>query len=281
MPTPFPFNRVSATPVLISEQLLPIINNTIQGLLDQSIVIDRIIENIPTNVNCNDADIKELRNRLEALLKILNTTNDIVPIINTILSVLQLLVTAGSAAATAATVVIPTAGAIVTAGQAAGELAANAGTVVNLISFSIKRLIALFPSILLTVQRADKLLNDLCNETNNNSDSFINNLTNSSSANIVVTTSPFLSAQDLLDQYPSEFYNNLNVSDEDLNNRYQTIVKLIDDGFDVINNLVELPTSVLTGQGAPANTVGVSGDFYINTQNNELFGPKPTNESWT
>ena len=281
MPTPFPFNRVSVTPVLISERLLPIINNTIQGLLDQSIVINRIIENIPTNVNCNDADIKELRNRLEALLKILNTTNDIVPIINTILSVLQLLVTVGSAAATAATVVTPTAGGIVTAGQAAGELAANAGTVVNLISFSIKRLIALFPSILLTVQRADKLLNDLCNETNNNSDSFINNLTNSSSANIVVTTSPFLSAQDLLDQYPSEFYNNLNVSDEDLNNRYQTIVKLIDNGFDVINNLVELPTAVLTGQGAPANTVGVSGDFYINTQNNELFGPKPTNESWT
>jgi hypothetical protein len=97
----------------------------------------------------------------------------------------------------------------------------------------------------------------------------------------VVTTSPFLSAQDLLDQYPSEFYNNLNVSDDDLNNRYQTIVKLIDDGFDVINNLVELPTAVLTGQGAPASTVGVSGDFYINTQNNELFGPKPTNESWT
>jgi len=281
MPTPFPFNRVSVTPVLISERLLPIINNTIQGLLDQSIVINRIIENIPTNVNCNDADIKELRNRLEALLKILNTTNDIVPIINTILSVLQLLVTVGSAAATAATVVTPTAGSVVTAGQAAGELAANAGTVVNLISFSIKRLIALFPPILLTVQRADKLLNDLCNETNNNSDSFINNLTNSSSANIVVTTSPFLSAQDLLDQYPSEFYNNLNVSDEDLNNRYQTIVKLIDDGFDVINNLVELPTAVLTGQGAPANTVGVSGDFYINTQNNELFGPKPTNESWT
>jgi hypothetical protein len=281
MPTPFPFNRVSVTPVLISERLLPIINNTIQGLLDQSIAINRIIENIPTNVNCNDADIKELRNRLESLLKILNTTNDIVPIINTILSVLQLLVTVGSAAATAATIVTPTAGGVVTAGQAAGELAANAGTVVNLISFSIKRLISLFPSILLTVQQADKLLNDLCNETNNNSDNFINNLTNSSSANIVVTTSPFLSAQDLLDQYPSEFYNNLNVSDDDLNNRYQTIVKLIDDGFDVINNLVELPTAVLTGQGAPASTVGVSGDFYINTQNNELFGPKPTNESWT
>lgn len=281
MPTPFPYSKVSATPVLISELLLPVLNNIILELANTSVLINIIIENIPTNVNCNDADIRALRNQLAALIKILDTINSVLPVINTVISILRLLTKVGSATATAATLIPPplVAGAVVTAGQAAGELAANASTVVSSISFIINRLVGIFPAVLSSVRLADKFLNDLCNESNTNAENFINNLTDSTS--IVVTNSPFATAQDLLDQYPSTFYTELNVSDDDLNTRFQTIVKLIDDGFDVINNLVELPTKVLRGQGAPANTVGTAGEFYINTQTSELFGPKPTNESWT
>lgn len=38
---------------------------------------------------------------------------------------------------------------------------------------------------------------------------------------------------------------------------------------------------ILNGVGAPANNLGLAGDFYYNTSNSDFYGPKLTDQSWS
>jgi hypothetical protein len=280
MASPFPINQIATPPVLIAERLLPLLNKYI-GTLQQLGVVElpNLLENIPTNVTCDDADVRELRNKLEALLNFLEKINDLIAVLSTVVDVLKILARVGQALAVGATLITPTNGAAQSIGESNAQLAQNSLTVANILLSIFDRLLALFPTLLKSASETQRFLNNLCNESDDRVNDFLNNLSGNDTIDVTLVTPP--TAQEILDQYPSTFYTELNVSDEDLNARYQEIVELIDGGFDVINNLVELPTNVLTGQGAPIDTLGTAGDFYIDTQTNQLFGPKPTNGSWT
>lgn len=281
MASPFPINQIATPPVLIAARLLPLLNKYI-GTLQQlgAVELPNLLENIPTNVTCDDADVRELRNKLEALLNFLEKINDLIAVLSTVVDVLKILARVGQVVAAASLVSpIPLPPQVQTAIDSNAQLAQNSLTVANILLSIFDRLLALFPTILKSASETQRFLNNLCNESNDRVNDFLNNLSGNDTIDVTLVTPP--TAQEILDQYPSTFYTELNVSDEDLNARYQEIVELIDGGFDVINNLVELPTNVLTGQGAPADTLGTAGDFYIDTQTNQLFGPKPTNGSWT
>jgi hypothetical protein len=278
MASPFPINQIATPPVLIAARLVPLINNYI-GTLQQLGVIElpNLLETVPTNVTCDDADVRELRNKLESLLNNLEKINDLIAVLSTVVDVLKILARVGQAAAAASLVSpVPLPPSVIDSNS---QLAQNALTVANILLNIFNRLLAIFPVILKSASESQRFLNNLCNESDDGVNDFLINLSGNNTIDVTLVTS--LTAQELLDQYPSTFYTELNVSDEDLNARYQEIVELINGGFDVINNLIELPTNVLTGQGVPVDTIGTAGDFYIDTQTNQLFGPKPTNASWT
>ena len=281
MASPFPINQIATPPVLIAARLLPLLNKYI-GTLQQlgAVELPNLLENIPTNVTCDDADVRELRNKLEALLNFLEKINDLIAVLSTVVDVLKILARVGQVVAAASLASpVPLPPQIQGIIDSNSQLAQNSLTVANILLSIFDRLLALFPIILKSAAETQQFLNNLCNEDADRVNDFLNNLSGNDTIDVTLVTPP--TAAELLEQYPSTFYTELNVSDEDINTRYQEIVELIDGGFDVINNLIELPTNVLTGQGAPADTLGTAGDFYINTQTNQLFGPKPTNGSWT
>jgi hypothetical protein len=281
MASPFPINQIATPPVLIAERLLPLLNKYI-GTLQKlgAVELPNLLENIPTNVTCDDADVRELRNKLEALLNFLEKINDLIAVLSTVVDVLKILARVGQVVAAASLASpVPLPPQIQGIIDSNSQLAQNSLTVANILLSIFDRLLALFPIILKSAAETQQFLNNLCNEDADRVNDFLNNLSGNDTIDVTLVTPP--TAAELLEQYPSTFYTELNVSDEDINARYQEIVELIDGGFDVINNLIELPTNVLTGQGAPADTLGTAGDFYINTQTNQLFGPKPTNGSWT
>lgn len=39
--------------------------------------------------------------------------------------------------------------------------------------------------------------------------------------------------------------------------------------------------SILNGAGAPSNNLGLEGDFYFNTSNNNFYGPKLSDTTWS
>lgn len=38
--------------------------------------------------------------------------------------------------------------------------------------------------------------------------------------------------------------------------------------------------TILSGSGAPANNLGLAGDFYVNNDTHQFYGPKPSDGSW-
>ena len=82
------------------------------------------------------------------------------------------------------------------------------------------------------------------------------------------------------DQYPTEFYTNINVSDDDINLRFNTISELLENQLDVMTNLVEAPSKVYQASGVPENNLGKLGDYYINLDNQSIYGPKAQADDW-
>lgn len=76
--------------------------------------------------------------------------------------------------------------------------------------------------------------------------------------------------------YPSEFYRKINVSDDDIERRFNLIQQLLDDDLNVLKSLYENPTNYIAKSGTPTATDGDINDYYLDTTNNKLYGPKTT-----
>jgi uncharacterized phage infection (PIP) family protein YhgE len=85
---------------------------------------------------------------------------------------------------------------------------------------------------------------------------------------------------DYNDVLPSEFYNELNVSDDDLQDRSDAIESLLQQQRDLLSSLLEAPSKVYQEAGIPQPNLGKIGDYYIDTQNKLIYGPKLVTDSW-
>lgn len=85
---------------------------------------------------------------------------------------------------------------------------------------------------------------------------------------------------DYNDLLPSEFYNELNVSDDDLQDRSDAIESLLQQQRDLLSSLLEAPSKVYQELGTPNQSLGKIGDYYIDTENKLIYGPKLVIDSW-
>lgn len=85
---------------------------------------------------------------------------------------------------------------------------------------------------------------------------------------------------DYNDLLPSEFYNELNVSDDDLQDRSDAIESLLQQQRDLLSSLLEAPSKVYQEPGTPDQSLGKIGDYYIDTENKLIYGPKLVIDSW-
>ena len=77
----------------------------------------------------------------------------------------------------------------------------------------------------------------------------------------------------------TEFYTEVNVSAEDLQNRLDTINELISTQQDLLASLQEAPAQSYDGIGPPNADLGKLGDYYIDKTNKVIYGPK-INTGW-
>lgn len=85
---------------------------------------------------------------------------------------------------------------------------------------------------------------------------------------------------DYNDLVATEFYNELNVSDNDLDFRSDTIEELLRQQQDLLKSLLEAPSKVYQGEGLPNNAIGKVGDYYVDTKTQQTYGPKVSINSW-
>ena len=79
--------------------------------------------------------------------------------------------------------------------------------------------------------------------------------------------------------YQEHFYQDLNVSDEDISNRLQLIEELVEQQRDLLLSIKEAPSQVINQAGVPNNSIGDIGDYYIDSTTNSIYGPK-TDSGW-
>jgi hypothetical protein len=82
------------------------------------------------------------------------------------------------------------------------------------------------------------------------------------------------------DLLKSKFYQPENVSNDDLDNRIETIEDLVQQQRDLLTSLLEAPSQVFKQAGPPSKNLGKSGDYYLDTTNNIIYGPKLTGLDW-
>jgi len=79
---------------------------------------------------------------------------------------------------------------------------------------------------------------------------------------------------DYNDLVPTEFYKDYNVSQFDLDYRSDVIEDLVRQQQDLLSSIIEAPSVVHRGIGSPNKSIGKTGDYYIDTVTETIYGPK-------
>jgi len=267
MATLFPFNQLPKVPNLILEQFVPLLMEQQSKLteLADSLITDN--DNLLPNVSCNDAQISEIKNKLQEAQQLIQNLTDLLNFIPSIINSLNTIKTIGTVIGTIqlaipAVLGLPN-GPITQLLNSAAELIENIEACVAKLQTVIELSQSDFNNIGNAIAKSDNTLENICNEA------------------VSGISSSGLSDQDILDQYPSEFYQIKNVSDPDIQARLQLIKQLIDEQIDVVTNINEAPSQVLVQSGQPQNNIGQLGDYWIDQNTQQVYGPKPSDTSWS
>jgi len=263
-------------PAELVQRILPLIMNQKERVskLAQDL-IDKV-QMLPENVKCDDPEVqqlldilKQLQQNIEKLKRLLELINRIVPImqnvgiIATVLQLVQLAIPA-----------VP--------GVPPGPIAKFINILSKLID-NIKSAIECLKGVLGTVDGTVNMVNNQIGKSINKLGSICNNDVFNVTTDVALAMDKLNNTNNsglnsLLD-IDSEFYQDINVSDEDIDNRIQLIEDLIQQQRDLLLSIKEAPSQVINQQGIPNNDIGDEGDYYIDSITNSVYGPK-NNQGW-
>jgi hypothetical protein len=273
MATVFPFNKVSKIPSIILKQLLSLLFKQQQLILQLILEMDSFNVSISKNAKCDDAEISALKNKLGELQKNIDGLNSILNILPPVTTAFRTLSTVATVSSTVQ-LAIPTVpgvtyGPIGQTISAFADLIANVDACTSTLNNVIAQLNSFSSQISQSISDAEQTIADKCKTSSGIGAPGTGEVTDSVDGTQLQYNDP-----------TSKFYQPYNVSDDDLNQRLQEIQLLIDNGFDALSNINEAPSKVLVGEGAPVNSIGQPGDYYVNTLNQIVFGPKLETNSW-
>ncbi len=267
MATVFPFDRIPKIPLTVLTALLPIFLKQKDLLNKIASKLEQRVESLSASASCGDAQVNAIKQDLDQLRKVAENLQRIADIVEPISVALR-------TAATTANVIVGIQLAIpavpgVPEGPktqlltASAELIQNVSATLNILNTIVTGILYASNRVNDVVALAESKLNSVCNDSD-----------------IIVSDTETL--RDRFDAlYPSEFYSDFNVSTQDIDDRITEIQRLTESELDVLDNITEAPSRVFRGAGAPANSIGTIDDYYIDTETQRVYGPKPNQNSWT
>ncbi len=278
MATVFPFNQTSKIPSLVIDRLKPAVLKQVDQFNKVSDKLQQQLASLK-KPKCNDANIQQLKKSLAQFKQIIDNLNRLNQQLQPLATRLQQVV---NVARPVATVLLAVPAVI---GVPEGPKNQTIQSIADLIA-GIVAVLSVLNTILKIFNNLLKLANNLINKIENKLKSVCpseNNDSNLNSTSANNTNNKELSEQDKLvnSQYYSEFYQTINTSNSDIQQRVDEINVLIDNQLDVITNLLEAPSKVLYGSGIPSADQGKVSDYYIDTDTQTVYGPKPSQNSWT
>lgn len=268
-----PFDKITKVPALGVDKIQQQFNNILDSVVEQAKQTIKDSVKLPTNVKCDDPRVKNIKQSLENIQLSITKVQENIPkiqsavtAVNTIISTAQGI----NAAIAAAQLANPVTAALFIAMQTQAiqnQLIVNAIEAVkplqSLPDQIESKIITLVPVLIDAIAK----LNTVCGD----SDIELNVPTISTGLNTDTNYN---------DLIPTEFYNELNVSDDDLTYRSDSIEQLVDQQRDLLTSLQEAPSQVYKQQGNPPPALGKIGDYYLNISNNVSYGPKISDNDW-
>lgn len=258
---------VNKAPIAISKietALFKITNKISEKVTEAS----KNLQRIPKTVKCDDPRITRQKQILRQIKQLLDQLKSVLNIINVVRGIL-VAVAAGALAYISyqLTLPLPMIPALNELSEAQKQLAAN-------ILESLKKLGIVLSVIVAAVATSSALLAPVINKLSAVCNNEVFEVSQTTRDAIEIDLSQF----DIPD---SKFYQEVNVSDSDIESRYNTITTLLEQQRPLLD-LLEAPSRVLmlSGTNTPNNAIGKAGDFAINNETKTIYGPKPSDSEW-
>lgn len=240
-------------------------------LVDQSLKVVQDSIQIPVKCKCDDPRIKKLKRDLQSIQQQIARVQQTIPKVQQVVNTTKTVINIAQGiktAITAAQLSNPATVALFIAQQLQAiqdATIANALTCIDQLATYPPTLINKLPPVVMPpIQEALKKLSSACN----------------GDVPVITMPSNAIDINTYNDLFPSDFYRDINVSEQDLLDRATTIQTLITRQLDVLSNLREAPSTVFQQTGRPTADIGKLGDYYIDTENLIFYGPKLSDTEW-
>jgi len=272
MPSLFPYNQISKIPTRILDSIQPLLTSKMEELNNLTTKLENWLLSLSPNSNCNDTDIVQLKSILKNIETVIDQLQSILQFVPIISSTFKFLINFATTSANIQLLIpfapgVPT-GPGVQILNAFTDVITISSTCINVLASSIDLINVFLEKTFKVTDETNYAISNVCNSQVN---------TGSPDTTLLSENITLVGLERL---YPSDFYKKVNVSDEDLQQRFDAIQELIINQIDVISNLNESPSKVLYGSGVPASNIGQIGDYYIDTTDQTTYGPKTTSDSW-
>ena len=298
-----PLDRIAKAPALGVDKIQQQFNKILDSITDQANKTIKDSAKLPTNVNSDDPRVKNIKQSLENIQLSITKVQENIPKIQSAVTAITTIISTAqgiNASIAAAQLSNPVTAVLFIAletQKTQNQLIVNAIEAVkplqSLPDQIESKILTLVPVLttaiakLNTVSDDDIELNIPTNistglNTVSDDDIELNIPTNISTGlntdtNISTGLNTDTNYNDLI---PTEFYNESNVSEDDLTQRSNSIEQLVDQQRNLLTSLQEAPSQVYRGNGNPLPNLGKIGDYYLNTSNNVSYGPKISDNDW-
>jgi hypothetical protein len=304
-----PLDRIAKAPALGVDKIQQQFNNILDSIVDRVNETIKDSAKLPTNVNCDDPRVKNIKQSLENIQLSITKVQENIPKIQSAVTAITTIISTAqgiNAALAAAQLSNPVTAPLFIAMQTQAlqnQLIVNAIEAVKPLQSLPDQIESKILTLVPVLTTAIAKLNTVCDddiELNipTNISTGVNptnistgvNPTNISTGvnptNILTGVNPtnILTGLNTDNNYndliPTEFYNESNVSEDDLTQRSNSIEQLVDQQRNLLTSLQEAPSQVYRGNGNPLPNLGKIGDYYLNTSNNVSYGPKISDNDW-
>jgi hypothetical protein len=284
-----PLDRITKAPALGVDKIQQQFNKILDSIADQANKTIKDSAKLPINVNSDDPRVKNIKQSLENIqLSITKVQENIPKIQKAVTAITTIISTAQGINASIATaqLAIPVTAPLFIAMQTQAlqnQLIVNAIEAVkplqSLPDQIESKITILIPILIAAISKLNTITNDDV-ELN------VPSIPRADDVELNVPSIPRADDVELNtdnnynDLIPTEFYNELNVSETDLTQRSDSIEQLVEQQQNLLTSLQEAPSQVYRGNGNPLPNLGKIGDYYLNTSNNVSYGPKISDNDW-
>jgi len=270
-----PLDRLTVLPAQGVDFIQQQLNRLLDLILAEMKQVIQEVSKLPNGIDCNDPRVQQIKDILQSIQDKLRQLKDELPRLQQIISQVQTIIKTGLAiknTIAAAQLLNPITAPLFIASltqQLQDELITNAIEAIKPLTAVPNQAVSKLNSLVPALTNAIASLNSACNEDIGLDIPTLDDDSNN-----------FGEGFDYNDLLPSEFYREINVSETDLDQRSDTIQQLVEQQQNLLTSLIEAPSQVYREPGVPSSNLGKTGDFYVDTENNIAYGPKPSDSEW-